>query len=214
MQCENLGLWHLGVSKEACENAGGSWHRTPCSTLQNTIDNRPPRFNLDAPLPGTCQDNMDTLITSFVSASTNHANYTFDGLEMGCFKFCRSLPDYSLQIGMDSDEASSCTCLYNNGQVPSKALLADYANRSPPKFSLKSGKFALGLSTSDCDSNNINIVLQRFVSSSRQLFQLSLDNGIVSLVCPSKVLTVETGDGQCGNGNRLSVAEASFPLVS
>jgi hypothetical protein len=213
MQCQNVGPWHLGVSKEACENAGGSWHRTPCSTLQTTIHDRPSRFNLNAGQSGTCQDNMNKLITSYVSASTEHANYTlqFEESKMGCFNFCRSLPDYSLQIGMNSDDASSCTCVYNDGQVPAKALLPEYANRSPPKFTLKSGKFALGLSKSDCDSDRISLGLQLFASSTRQQFQLSLNNEIVSVACPSKVLTL---DGVCGTETGLSAVDASSQLTT
>ena len=32
---------HLGLSKEACEHARGSWFRTPCVTLKDCIDKRP-----------------------------------------------------------------------------------------------------------------------------------------------------------------------------
>jgi hypothetical protein len=49
MTCKNTGPFHLGISEEACENAGGKWFRTPCITLKEAIDNRPPRFDLDNP---------------------------------------------------------------------------------------------------------------------------------------------------------------------
>ena len=32
---------HLGISKEACENARGCWFRTPCLTLKECIEKRP-----------------------------------------------------------------------------------------------------------------------------------------------------------------------------
>ena len=41
MECQNKGLWHLGLSSQACENAGGSWFRLPCVELKQCIDNRP-----------------------------------------------------------------------------------------------------------------------------------------------------------------------------
>ena len=43
MECQNKGLWHLGLSSQACENAGGRWFRLPCLELQACIDNRPPK---------------------------------------------------------------------------------------------------------------------------------------------------------------------------
>ena len=77
MKCQNNGPWHLGISAEACENAGGEWFRTPCVTLKETIDNRPSRFDLDAPMDGDCQYNLDCLETVYVSVSTFHDNFTF-----------------------------------------------------------------------------------------------------------------------------------------
>mmetsp|Transcript_27072 Transcript_27072/g.61710 ORF Transcript_27072/g.61710 Transcript_27072/m.61710 type:complete len:1967 (+) Transcript_27072:236-6136(+) len=41
MVCQNHGPWHLGMSEEACSNAGGSWFPSPCYTLQNCINDRP-----------------------------------------------------------------------------------------------------------------------------------------------------------------------------
>ena len=41
MKCANTGPWHLGISNEACDNAGGYWYRSPCITLKECIDARP-----------------------------------------------------------------------------------------------------------------------------------------------------------------------------
>jgi len=41
MDCNNRGPWHLGISDEACENAGGKWFRSPCYALKDCIDDRP-----------------------------------------------------------------------------------------------------------------------------------------------------------------------------
>ena len=41
MECQYPGLWHLGLSSEACENGGGVWFRSPCLELQECINNRP-----------------------------------------------------------------------------------------------------------------------------------------------------------------------------
>jgi len=41
MECQNRGPWHLGLSEEACSNAGGLWFRNPCYTLQTCVNDRP-----------------------------------------------------------------------------------------------------------------------------------------------------------------------------
>ncbi|EJK46274.1 hypothetical protein THAOC_35064, partial [Thalassiosira oceanica] len=41
MECQNTGPWHLGISEEACSNAGGRWFPSPCYTLQTCINDRP-----------------------------------------------------------------------------------------------------------------------------------------------------------------------------
>jgi len=217
MNCEHPGPWHLGISEEACENAGGKWYRTPCVTLQECIDDRPNRFELGAPQTGTCQDNMEKLNVAYVSASTSHANFTYDLDKNGCFKFCQNLADYPYQIGMEVEElggiAETCTCLYNNGQVPSKELLPTYATRSLPKFSLKdsAGKYALGLSPkSKCTADEINVEVQRFnAGNPRQQFQLTNDGRIVTVACPGKVLSAGQ-DLQCSNGAGLVAVEPYY----
>lgn len=40
MECQYPGLWHLGLSSQACENAGGRWFRSPCFLLQKCINDR------------------------------------------------------------------------------------------------------------------------------------------------------------------------------
>jgi hypothetical protein len=67
MTCQNRGLFHLGISQEACENAGGRWYRSPCITLKQCIDDRPPRFQMDYPQTGSCQANLGKLNTAYVS---------------------------------------------------------------------------------------------------------------------------------------------------
>ena len=157
MACQNNGPWHLGISTEACEAAGGNWFRTPCVTLKETIDNRPSRFNLTHPVPGSCQDADKPLVTAFVSADVNHADFTFEHDNLGCLKFCQSLPNYPSQTGMMiktlpyaefSDDVSvmSCTCLYPNGNVPSTEVLPSYAIPSPSAFTVTNSKgMALGI---------------------------------------------------------------------
>ena len=41
MECKNHGLWHFGISSDACENVVGIWTRNPCRTLKQCIDDRP-----------------------------------------------------------------------------------------------------------------------------------------------------------------------------
>ena len=115
MTCQHNGPWHLGITSEACLNAGGEWFRTPCVTLKETIDSRPAKFDLENPMDGTCQDNFRRLETAFVSVSTSHVDFPFQ--ENGddtksCFKFCQSLPNYSSQTGMmvNPNSQSDCTC--------------------------------------------------------------------------------------------------------
>jgi len=104
MECQNKGPWHLGISDEACENAGGKWFRSPCLTLKDAIDNRPSRFDLQNPIDGTCQDNLNRLETAVVSTSMDHKDFPFEVTLDGCHEFCRSLPDYSKQVSMMTSE--------------------------------------------------------------------------------------------------------------
>ena len=41
LACINEGDFYLRISREACENVGGIWTRSPCLTLKDCIDNRP-----------------------------------------------------------------------------------------------------------------------------------------------------------------------------
>ena len=76
MTCRDFGLYHLGISPEACENASGKWFPNPCHTLKKCIKNRPTVepghcfYNTtiscredsqcaDLPIPGSCV-NQDT----------------------------------------------------------------------------------------------------------------------------------------------------------
>jgi hypothetical protein len=107
MTCKNKGPFHLSISEEACENAGGKWFRTPCITLKRTIDQRPRRFDMDN--PKLCQDNdtLDQMNLAYVTASTNHRDFTFNDTGHGCHEFCRSLPGYSNQRAMMTAGTSS-----------------------------------------------------------------------------------------------------------
>eukprot|EP00584_Thalassiosira_punctigera_P027883 CAMPEP_0172576342 /NCGR_PEP_ID=MMETSP1067-20121228/137666_1 /TAXON_ID=265564 ORGANISM="Thalassiosira punctigera, Strain Tpunct2005C2" /NCGR_SAMPLE_ID=MMETSP1067 /ASSEMBLY_ACC=CAM_ASM_000444 /LENGTH=2652 /DNA_ID=CAMNT_0013369009 /DNA_START=2375 /DNA_END=10333 /DNA_ORIENTATION=- len=206
MSCHHRGPWHLGISEEACKNAGGKWYRTPCITLQSCVENRPPRFDLEAPSGANCQDSLRRLNTAFVSTSTSLVNFTFGNSTTGCFKFCQSLPDYPLQIGMGIEgtesSASKCVCLYDNGKTPRKTLLPEYATRSPPIFFLTdaTGKLALGLSQKMiCASDEISVEFWKNEGSPRQKFQLTQDGRIVSVACPERVLAPAANEA----GSRL-----------
>ena len=209
MECQNKGLWHLGISDEACENAGGEWFRTPCLTLKETIDNRPSRFNLTHPIDGTCQDNLNKLETAVVSASTSDVDFPFEATWDGCHEFCRSLPDYSMQVSMmtqsneSEDNLSDCTCIYRNDKLPSRELMPSYSKQSPPGM-------ALGLRPNiACDAANDLIIETQVADSNnpRQQFQITQDGQVVSVRCPEKVLTnVLGGDGtSCTNGVGLRI---------
>ena len=100
MSCRNTGPLHLGLSEEACENAGGKWFRTPCITLKEAIDARPFKFNISNPVPSGCQDALLQVNTAYVKASAHHTEFPFDSDEQGCNEFCRSLPEYTAQIAM------------------------------------------------------------------------------------------------------------------
>eukprot|EP00956_Cyclotella_meneghiniana_P002464 scaffold2838_cov23-Cyclotella_meneghiniana.AAC.2 len=219
MECKNKGLWHLGISDEACENAGGKWYRTPCLTLKETIDNRPSRFDLDNPLDGSCQDNLIRLETAVVSASTADSDFRFASTQNGCNEFCRSLPDYSQQIGMmthsieSEDTLSYCTCIYRNDKLPSRDVMPSYSKPSPPKFTLtNSDGMALGLRPKvDCDATD-DLMIETQVADAnnlRQQFQITQDGQIVSVRCPKKVLTNVLGGGgtSCTDGAGLQLKE-------
>ena len=50
---------------------------------------------------------MQELTVAYVSARTDHANFTFDNDEHGCNEFCRGLPGYSDQVAMMTSEIQS-----------------------------------------------------------------------------------------------------------
>ena len=219
MECQHPGPFHLRISKAACESAGGTWNRSPCVTLSQCIDDRPARFDMsvDNAKSGSCQSNMDSLNTAYVTIDTS-SNFAYEKSATGCLRFCRSLPDYSLQTGMEIGKSvSSCTCLYNNGQVPNRALLPTSVTRSLPMMSLKdaSGKLALGLSRySDCTFEKINVELQQSTGSSRQMFRLTKDQQLVSVMCPDMVLVLDSVGEDCTNGAGLSAVKISGSPVS
>eukprot|EP00956_Cyclotella_meneghiniana_P027995 scaffold64239_cov84-Cyclotella_meneghiniana.AAC.3 len=196
MRCMNKGLWHLGISDEACENAGGKWFRTPCLTLKNTIDSRPSRFDLENPIDGTCQGSVNRLETAVVAASASDADFPFAATLNGCHEFCRSLPDYSQQIGMmtqgieSEDEQSDCTCIYQNDKLPSRESMPSYSKPSPPKFTLtNSDGMALGLRPNiACDADEDLTIETQIADANnpRQQFQVTLDGQVVSVRCPEK----------------------------
>ena len=219
MECQNKGLWHLGISDEACENAGGEWFRTPCLTLKETIDNRPSRFNLTHPIEGTCQDNLNKLETAVVSASTSDVNFPFEATWDGCHEFCRSLPDYSMQIGMmtqsneSEDNLSDCTCIYRNDKLPSRDAMPPYSKPSPPKFTLtNSDGMALGLRPNIACDTDEDLMIETQVADANnpsQQFQITQDGQVVSVRCPEKVLTNVLGSGgtSCTDGVGLQLKE-------
>lgn len=201
MTCQNTGPIHLGISEEACENAGGKWFRTPCITLQETIDNRPARFNLTAPVATSCQDALVQMNLAYVATSTDHVNYTFTKDGTGCNEFCRMLPDYSNQLAImtelsssSSSEITQCVCLYQDGLAPSIVKVPEYATRSPTRFYLTkpSDGTTLGIPGGyDCTASEINIEAQVNANSTRQQFQITYDHQLVSVACPSKALTAD-----------------------
>ena len=216
MECLNKGVWHLGISDEACENAGGKWIRTPCVTLKETIDDRPSRFDLENPMVGTCQEKMQRLHTSWVSASTGHQDFPFNS---SCVEFCQSLPDYGLQTGMmirdQRSDVRDCTCIYPNDKSPSRELMPKYATPSPPVFTLtNSNGLALGLQPKlSCDSAT-DLTIEAQVSdpkSARQQFKLTQDGRVVSEYCPDKVLSIVMDDHRlCTAGVSLKVSSPIF----
>eukprot|EP00956_Cyclotella_meneghiniana_P018598 scaffold31081_cov20-Cyclotella_meneghiniana.AAC.1 len=205
MECLNKGLWHLGISDEACENAGGTWYRTPCVTIKETIDGRPSSFE-----------------TAVVSASTGDGAYPFEATLDGCHEFCRSLPDYSAQMGMmthqteASSEISDCTCIYRNEKLPSRDSMPSYSKPSLPKFALtNSDGMALGLRPNiDCNATDDLMIETQIadINNPRQQFQVTQDKQVVSVQCPEKVLTnVLGGDGtSCTDGVGLQLKEYGF----
>eukprot|EP00956_Cyclotella_meneghiniana_P028804 scaffold68082_cov91-Cyclotella_meneghiniana.AAC.2 len=225
MECQNKGLWHLGISDEACENAGGEWFRTPCLTLKDTIDNRPSRFDLENPVNGTCQDNLKRLETAFVSSYTGR-DFPFAATRDGCHEFCRSLPDYSTQIGMMTNQTevnknvqiSDCTCIYRNDKLPPRESMPSYSKPSPPKFTLSnSDGMALGLRPNiNCNASE-DLMIETQVAdltNPRQQFQVTHDGQVVSVQCPQKVLTNVLGSGgvSCTDGVGLQLKEYGYVL--
>ena len=68
MECQNKGLWHLGLSSQACENAGGRWFRLPCVELKQCIDNRPTKC-LDGTVEGSDNSKKNCVLNPAYSES-------------------------------------------------------------------------------------------------------------------------------------------------
>eukprot|EP00956_Cyclotella_meneghiniana_P002012 scaffold2243_cov73-Cyclotella_meneghiniana.AAC.18 len=223
MECQNKGLWHLGISDEACENAGGRYYRTPCVTLKETIDDRPSRFDLENPMDGSCQTSLKKLETAFVSASSSDSDFEFEATLDGCLRFCQSLPLYSAQNGLTMTQSNNgdidCTCLYQKGKLPSRDLMPSYAKSSPQRFTLiNSDGLALGLQPHIlCDAED-NLMVETQVgnpNNPRQQFEITQDGRVVSVRCPEKVLTAVLGsDGSCVDGVGLQVSNAELEAES
>jgi hypothetical protein len=212
---------HRGISAEACKNAGGVFYRTPCVTLKETVDNRPLRFDLESPFGGLCDDAMQRLFTSFVSASTNHNDFPFESTRNGCAKFCQSLPDYSSLVGLQIDHIDQlCTCIYPNNKLPSRDLLPEYAKASLPPFILTNQNgMSLGIRPNiECDASD-DLIIESQVSdpnNPRQQFQFTYDGRMVNVRCPEKVLEIDLlTTSQCTNGVGLQLSRpirTSIPL--
>ena len=224
MECQNKGLWHTGLSDEACETAGGKWIRTPCVTLKETIDQRPARFALDNPIVGNCQDNFQgdliRLDTAFVSADMNKLS---KATRDGCHEFCKSLPQYSIQTGMmtqtgaagAADEITDCQCIYPSGKLPSRESMPLHSKPSPPKFALtNSDGMALGLRPKIACDAAADLMIETQVAdlnNPRQQFQITPDGQIVSVPCPEKVLTaVLGGNGTSCTGGSLQIENYGY----
>ena len=190
MVCVNQDPWHLEISKEACDSSGGKWHQSPCVFLKQCTDDRPSRFQPDAPNTKNCQDTSTQLITNYVSGSMLDADFPFDKIltrGQACLKI---LPEFA---GVSSSEWHGCfdlycTCHYKDKALPSKDLLPTYTICSLSKFSLKdpTGKFVLGLSPQgDCKFSDISVQGQTMVDGNhRQQFQITRGGRIVSPSCP------------------------------
>eukprot|EP00956_Cyclotella_meneghiniana_P043053 scaffold251032_cov218-Cyclotella_meneghiniana.AAC.1 len=77
-----------------------------------------------------------------------------------------------------------------------------------------SGKLALGLSMySDCTFEKINVELQQSTGSSRQMFRLTKDQQLVSVMCPDMVLVLDSVGDDCTNGAGLSAVKISGSTI-
>jgi hypothetical protein len=215
MTCQNRGPFHLGISQQACENAGGAWFRSPCTTLKKCIDDRPKRFDLEQPKLGTCQQPPGSLNTNFVKWT-----YSFtESNPNACFLFCQSLPNYVYQTEMmitRSDSLETCTCLYpNDEKLPASDAIPQNAIRSPPKFFLTNPLDGYALTINDCSSLiGRTLSVQEAIGSVRQQFQFTSEGGIASVFCPGMVLSLETANGlQCSTSSRLVFDQPRAPLV-
>ena len=63
MTCEKSGPFHLGISRESCENAKGRWTRGPCKELKACVSDYPKKGQ-----PGYSQA-FDAYVTHRLSIS-------------------------------------------------------------------------------------------------------------------------------------------------
>lgn len=166
---------YRGISAEACKNAGGAFYQTPCVTLKETVVSRPSRFDLELPFGGSCDNDMQCLYTSYVSALPDHQDFSFKNITRDeCVKFCQSLPDYSSQVGLQIDQ--TCTCVYQNNKLPSRELLPVYARASLPPFILTNQiGMSLGIRPNiECDSSD-DLIIESQVSDLHTMDEWSME---------------------------------------
>ena len=89
MNCTNRGPWHLGVSDEACEIAGGRWFRSPCYALKDCIGDRPK------------------------NCTTSHSQDDNDGCDEA---FSKSFEEFAKDIDIDV-AANEEECIYAREQL-------------------------------------------------------------------------------------------------
>eukprot|EP00956_Cyclotella_meneghiniana_P019773 scaffold34361_cov94-Cyclotella_meneghiniana.AAC.1 len=171
---------------------------------------------------GTCQDNLKWLETAVVSASTSDVDFPFEATLDGCHEFCRSLPDYSMQVSMMTHQTevnsqmSDCTCIYRNDKLPSRDAMPSYSKPSSPKFTLtNSDGMALGLRPNIACDTDEDLMIETQVADANnpsQQFLITQDGQVASVRCPEKVLTNVLGsDGvSCTDGVGLQLKEYGY----
>jgi hypothetical protein len=142
-------------------------------------------------------------------------NLTFSPTHHPSFSPTNQATDHQDSTSNLLQGADICTCVYENGKLPSRELMPAYAIPSLPMFTLTSSTgMALGLRPNiNCDSaTELTIETQLSdPSNPRQQFEMTYDGRIVSVACPTKVLTTVLAlDGLCSAGITLSLSTANF----
>ena len=110
-----------------------------------------------------------------------------------------TLKDLKIAHGDVQSKPVQCVCVYQNDKTPMKELLPDGAVLSLPSFTLSTDGIALGLRPNVACNATDDLVIESQIldtENPRQRFHITESGQVVSVACPTKVLTTILKNGR------------------